>query len=87
MYRSRNRNRQGGPNSIKGPSSALTQFLKEEGISAEAIRNRWLQRQVKGGDKKKDHQMKTRTQHSQQITMKKLRRTTILNPLYQMNLD
>lgn len=52
MYRSRNRNRQGGPNSIKGPSSALTQFLKEEGISAEAIRNRWLQRQVKGGDKK-----------------------------------
>lgn len=28
---------------IKGPNSALTQFLREEGISAETIRERWLQ--------------------------------------------
>lgn len=51
MYRSRNRNRQSS--GIKGPSSALTQFLKEEGISAEAIRNRWLRRQGKGEEKVK----------------------------------
>ena len=40
MYRSRNRNR---GNNIKGPNSALTQFLQEEGISAESIRQRWLE--------------------------------------------
>ncbi|SMN19370.1 similar to Saccharomyces cerevisiae YJR052W RAD7 Protein that recognizes and binds damaged DNA in an ATP-dependent manner (with Rad16p) during nucleotide excision repair [Maudiozyma saulgeensis] len=39
MYRSRNRNR---GNNIKGPNSALTQFLQEEGISAESIKQRWL---------------------------------------------
>lgn len=41
MYRSRNRNRTSG---IKGPNSALTQFLQEEGISAEAIKQRWKDR-------------------------------------------
>lgn len=41
MYRSRNRNRTSG---IKGPNSALTQFLQEEGISAEAIKKRWHDR-------------------------------------------
>ncbi|KAL3232094.1 DNA repair protein RAD7 [Nakaseomyces bracarensis] len=51
MYRSRNRNRQNS--GIKGPSSALTQFLKEEGISAEAIRERWLQRYAKKDSKGK----------------------------------
>ena len=40
MYRSRNRNR--NRNNIKGPNSALTQFLQEEGISAESIKQRWL---------------------------------------------
>lgn len=39
MYRSRNRNR---GNNIKGPNSALTQFLQEEGISADSIKQRWL---------------------------------------------
>lgn len=42
MYRSRNRHSQ---NEIKGPNSALTQFLQEEGISAENIKQRWLQHQ------------------------------------------
>lgn len=41
MYRSRRRNRTSG---IKGPNSALTQFLQEEGISAEAIKQRWKDR-------------------------------------------
>lgn len=44
MYRSRNRQKQNG---IKGPNSALTQFLQEEGISAENIKQRWLQHQEK----------------------------------------
>lgn len=39
MYRSKNRNRR---NDVKGPNSALTQFLQEEGINAESIRQRWL---------------------------------------------
>lgn len=41
MYRSRRKNRTSG---IKGPNSALTQFLQEEGISAEAIKQRWKDR-------------------------------------------
>ncbi|CAL9732507.1 DNA repair protein Rad7p [Monosporozyma unispora] len=48
MYRSRNRNRTNG---IKGPNSALTQFLQEEGISAEAIKQRWHDRYHKREDK------------------------------------
>lgn len=45
MYRPRNRNRTGGKNEIKGPNSALTEFLKEEGINAEVIRSNWLKQQ------------------------------------------
>ncbi|EDO18359.1 hypothetical protein Kpol_1013p30 [Vanderwaltozyma polyspora DSM 70294] len=48
MYRSRNRGRANGSEGIKGPNSALTQFLQEEGISAELIRQRWLENQVTG---------------------------------------
>ncbi|SCW00753.1 LAFE_0C11232g1_1 [Lachancea fermentati] len=29
-------------NSVRGPNSALTQFLREQGISADSIRKRWL---------------------------------------------
>lgn len=53
MYRSRNRPKRGGENEVKGPNSALTQFLREEGISAENIKQKWYQRQSKkGGDEK-----------------------------------
>lgn len=44
MYRSRKRSTR---SNIKGPNSALTQFLQEEGISAEAIRRKWLEQQEK----------------------------------------
>lgn len=47
MYRSRNRPKRGGENEVKGPNSALTQFLREEGISAENIKQKWYQRQSK----------------------------------------
>lgn len=46
MYRSRNRGKKsGGDGGVKGPSSALTQFLKDQGISAQAIKSRWEKRQ------------------------------------------
>ncbi|CCC67863.1 hypothetical protein NCAS_0A13050 [Naumovozyma castellii] len=48
IYRGRNRSSR---NNIKGPNSALTQFLQEEGISAETIRKRWLKQQE---DKEKE---------------------------------
>lgn len=48
MYRSRNKNKTNG---IKGPNSALTQFLQEEGISAEAIKQRWNDNYHKRKDK------------------------------------
>lgn len=44
FYRSRNRGR--GVNDVKGPSSALTQFLRDEGISAQEIRTRWEKQQA-----------------------------------------
>ncbi|GAV53116.1 hypothetical protein ZYGR_0AI03980 [Zygosaccharomyces rouxii] len=44
FYRSRNRGR--GANDVKGPSSALTQFLRDEGISAQEIRTRWEKQQA-----------------------------------------
>ncbi|CDH08301.1 related to DNA repair protein RAD7 [Zygosaccharomyces bailii] len=44
LYRSRNRGRT-GPNDVKGPSSALTQFLRDEGISAQVIKERWEKQQ------------------------------------------
>ncbi|CCD23153.1 UV-damaged DNA-binding protein RAD7 NDAI_0B01190 [Naumovozyma dairenensis CBS 421] len=44
IYRGRNRSSR---SNIKGPNSALTQFLQEEGISAETIRQRWLEQQQK----------------------------------------
>ncbi|CCF60061.1 hypothetical protein KAFR_0I02820 [Kazachstania africana CBS 2517] len=47
MYRGRNRSRR---NDVKGPNSALTQFLKEEGISAEHIKKRWEKSQKKSKD-------------------------------------
>ncbi|SCU86580.1 LAFA_0E01728g1_1 [Lachancea sp. 'fantastica'] len=44
MYRGRNRARGKGSddNQVRGPNSALTQFLKEQGINAESIRQKWL---------------------------------------------
>ncbi|EJS43046.1 rad7p [Saccharomyces arboricola H-6] len=54
MYRSRNRPKRGGENEVKGPNSALTQFLREEGISAENIKQRWYQRQSKKKEDGKD---------------------------------
>ncbi|CCE66021.1 hypothetical protein TPHA_0O00510 [Tetrapisispora phaffii CBS 4417] len=42
MYRNRRR-RGNNDQGITGPNSALTQFLREEGISAETIRQRWLE--------------------------------------------
>ncbi|CAI1536542.1 hypothetical protein SEUBUCD646_0J02420 [Saccharomyces eubayanus] len=50
MYRSRNRPKRGGEDEVKGPNSALTQFLREEGISAENIKQKWYQRQSKKGE-------------------------------------
>ncbi|CAI4043890.1 UV-damaged DNA-binding protein RAD7 SKDI_10G2540 [Saccharomyces kudriavzevii IFO 1802] len=50
MYRSRNRPKKGGENEVKGPNSALTQFLREEGISAENIKQRWYQQSKKRRD-------------------------------------
>ncbi|CAI4034454.1 hypothetical protein SMKI_10G2470 [Saccharomyces mikatae IFO 1815] len=47
MYRSRNKPKKEGENEVKGPNSALTQFLREEGISAENIKQKWHQRQSK----------------------------------------
>ncbi|CAR27127.1 hypothetical protein ZYGR_0I03990 [Zygosaccharomyces rouxii] len=44
FYRSRNRGR--GANDVKGPSSALTQFLRDEGINAQEIRTRWEKQQA-----------------------------------------
>lgn len=45
MYRSSNKKKQSGENGgVKGPSSALTQFLKDQGISAQAIKSRWERR-------------------------------------------
>lgn len=44
FYRSRNRGRR--TNDVKGPSSALTQFLRDEGISAQEIRTRWEKQQA-----------------------------------------
>ncbi|CDO91885.1 unnamed protein product [Kluyveromyces dobzhanskii CBS 2104] len=46
MYRARNRRNDDG-SGVRGPNSALTQFLKEQGISAENIRDRWLETQKK----------------------------------------
>ncbi|AAS51140.1 ACL088Cp [Eremothecium gossypii ATCC 10895] len=40
MYRSRNKSK-AGDNEVRGPNSALTQFLREQGISAESIKERW----------------------------------------------
>ncbi|AGO13426.1 AaceriACL088Cp [[Ashbya] aceris (nom. inval.)] len=40
MYRGRNKSR-AGDNEVRGPNSALTQFLREQGISAESIKERW----------------------------------------------
>ncbi|AMD21594.1 HFL262Wp [Eremothecium sinecaudum] len=40
MYRPSRRNKNGA-NEVRGPNSALTQFLREQGISAEAIKQRW----------------------------------------------
>lgn len=45
MYRSRNRSRKDDDGGVKGPSSALTQFLRDQGISAQAIKDRWKQQQ------------------------------------------
>lgn len=46
MYRSRGRAKKTGEDGgVKGPSSALTQFLKDQGISAQAIKSRWERRQ------------------------------------------
>lgn len=46
MYRSRSKNKKTGEDGgVKGPSSALTQFLKDQGISAQAIKSRWERRQ------------------------------------------
>ncbi|CEP64061.1 UV-damaged DNA-binding protein RAD7 LALA0_S10e01354g [Lachancea lanzarotensis] len=44
MYRGRNRPRGKATedNQVRGPNSALTQFLKEQGINAESIRQKWL---------------------------------------------
>lgn len=53
MYRSRNRGRGSGAEGIKGPNSALTQFLREEGISAEVIRDKWQLQQNKNDQKPK----------------------------------
>lgn len=47
MYRSRNRPSRAGQDGVKGPSSALTQFLRDQGISAQAIKERWEQQQEK----------------------------------------
>ena len=44
MYRANNRRNNDG-SGVRGPNSALTQFLKEQGISAENIRERWLETQ------------------------------------------
>lgn len=44
MYRARAR-RDNGSSEVRGPNSALTQFLREQGISAENIRERWLESQ------------------------------------------
>lgn len=46
MYRGRRRNRE--TSGIQGPNSALTQFLREEGISAENIKQNWLKSQFEG---------------------------------------
>lgn len=45
MYRSKNRGQKREDGGVKGPSSALTQFLKDQGISAQAIKSRWEKRQ------------------------------------------
>ncbi|SCV02060.1 LANO_0F14906g1_1 [Lachancea nothofagi CBS 11611] len=49
MYRGSNRAKSGqGENSeVRGPNSALTQFLKEQGINAESIRQKWLKSREK----------------------------------------
>ncbi|SCU86174.1 LAME_0D04830g1_1 [Lachancea meyersii CBS 8951] len=49
MYRGRNRPRgkASEDNQVRGPNSALTQFLKEQGINAESIRQKWLKSREK----------------------------------------
>ncbi|KAM3164247.1 RAD7-like protein [Lachancea thermotolerans] len=57
MYRGRNRsktNKDADDGSVRGPNSALTQFLKEQGISAESIRQRWLKSREKEGGSETD---------------------------------
>lgn len=64
MYRGRKRPRKGenDSNEVRGPNSALTQFLKEQGINAESIRQRWLKGQKKddqdGADEKEEEKEK-----------------------------
>ncbi|CCH59052.1 hypothetical protein TBLA_0B02100 [Henningerozyma blattae CBS 6284] len=53
MYRPGRRNRT-NENDVKGPNSALTQFLKQEGINAETIRNNWLEHQKKKKEKEEE---------------------------------
>ncbi|KAH3902852.1 related to DNA repair protein RAD7 [Saccharomycodes ludwigii] len=46
MYRPRTRRGDAtNDNKIKGPNSALSEFLREQGINAENIRQRWLKKQ------------------------------------------
>lgn len=45
MYRNRSRSKKNEDDGVKGPSSALTQFLRDQGISAQAIKDRWKQQQ------------------------------------------
>ncbi|QLQ79901.1 hypothetical protein HG537_0C05490 [Torulaspora globosa] len=64
MYRSTNKKRRSGENSgVKGPSSALTQFLKDQGISAQAIKSRW--------ERRKQNEAKSETPEDLETTLVK----------------
>ncbi|QLL32380.1 hypothetical protein HG536_0C05490 [Torulaspora globosa] len=60
MYRSTNKKKRSGENGgVKGPSSALTQFLKDQGISAQAIKSRWERRKQHEGKSETSEDLET----------------------------
>lgn len=71
MYRSRNRGRN-GPNDVKGPSSALTQFLRDEGISAQVIKEKWEKQQAERQQLEETNSVEQSLEPSPQIETKPL---------------
>ncbi|SCU97102.1 LADA_0H04456g1_1 [Lachancea dasiensis] len=77
MYRTGGRARgkkDSADSGVRGPNSALTQFLKEQGINAESIRQKWLKSREKEGQGEEDGPKKEEDEEEENLVLSEITR-------------